>query len=173
MAYTTSLASVAPDEIERVGTDFRHVMTSSRRELVSHYLAYSISVQPLGELLGQIIDGGAVLHPKLWHPLRAPIFHARQDVPGLLAELQEHWGASRRSQEIADDWHAMEVSKVIAVLAHATAACEAVVNVIHPPHDWARAHRVRMPLAGAWTQQSTIGAWWREFLAAVGIQRRF
>jgi len=69
----------------------------------------------------------------------------------------------------ADDSYAIEISKVVAVVEHAAEDDEAIVNVIHPPGDWASARRVQMPLARAWKQESWFASAWREFLRAAGI----
>jgi len=86
MAYLTTIASAAPDELQRLVADSSHIITPTRFEFVSHYLAYGVHIQPLGAALRMAIDGGEQIHPDLWHPFRAPLFHSAVAVQDLHRE---------------------------------------------------------------------------------------
>lgn len=146
MAYFTILASVSPDDVQLLRRDASHLLSPSHFEPVSHYLAYSVVRQPLGSLLGKVLDGGEPINSDLWHPLRAPIVHTPDTVRGLLAQIQDEFEKLLSEATIPDDdWYHVEITKVVSVLRHAVSRSECVVNVMEPPFDAERADRVRIP----------------------------
>lgn len=147
VAYLTTLASVTLDDVERLRINSAHLLLPSRYEFVSHFVAYSVQAQPLGALLGQMIDGGEPINPDLWHPLRAPVVHFPEDVRDLHSQLEIEWNPLLAQQDfLDDDWYRIEIGKLMAVFEHAVQSHECVVNIIHPPIDEERALRVRMPI---------------------------
>lgn len=149
MAYLTTLAAVPMSEVNRLVADDTVVLTPTRYEFVSHYLALpGVEIQSLRGLLGEAIDGGKVINDKLWHPLRSPRFHSPDAVRELYDRFYSEWEAELAKVEISPkDWYRVEIEKVLAVFQYAALNDECVVNVIHPPMDAERADRVHIPLA--------------------------
>src|SRR5438034_879702 len=113
MAYLSILASVPHERILAFQGDPDQSLKATMTRGVSHLIAYWVEVQPLGHLLGEIIDGGSTLHDSLWHPLRVPIFHDPAQTKELSAKLDGEWNHVTRLQEIAkDDWYRLESEKV-------------------------------------------------------------
>jgi hypothetical protein len=91
-------------------------------------------------LLGRALDGGEVIHPDLWHPLRAPLVHR----PAAVRELAEQIAAAVDVAAAAgDDWAAAEVGRLLRLFRHAAEAGECVVSALDGPEDAERASRVR------------------------------
>jgi hypothetical protein len=148
VAYLTYLVSVPPAEVAALRADGTTSLTPSLKVGVSHLIGYWVQVQPLGQLLGQAIDGGTALSTELWHPLRDPCYHEPEAVQSLLAQLDAVWQQVTTSTPMQeDDWYRIEIEKVLRLFRHAAQRGECVVSVLAPPADWERAHRVRIPFA--------------------------
>ena len=148
MAYLTYLASVPQAEIVALKADPAPLLTPSLTVAVSHLIAYWVQVQPLGQLLGQAIDGGTVINSALQHPLRDPCYHELLVVNSLYAKLGEAWQQATAMESVAeDDWYRIEIEKVLRVFRHAAEHGECVVSVLQAPADEERADRVRIPFA--------------------------
>src|SRR5215471_8110428 len=92
MAYSTKLASVPQERVLLFRQDHRQSLKASRIVECSHLIAYSVTVQPLGQVLGKAIDGGEPLDVGLWHPLRPPLIHGSESVRMIWTELVAAWG---------------------------------------------------------------------------------
>ena len=133
MAYLNRLYSVPLSDIEAVREKADATIAPSFAVSVSHLVAYWVQVQPLGQLLGQAIDGGAMLSGTLRHKLRDPCYHEPEAVRLLSAELAEAWEQAIASHPVgSDDWYRMEIEKVLRLYAHATEHGECVVSVLDP-----------------------------------------
>lgn len=140
MAYSNLLAAVPEADIARLRADPAVLLRPSMVSGVSHLLAYWVEDQPLGGLLGRALDGGEVIRPELWHPLRPPLVHG----PAAVCEMAERVGAAAAGLALADDdWLAAEIGRLLRVFRHAAGAGECVVSALDPPADAARANRVR------------------------------
>ena len=147
MAYSTFIASVPKSEIAGFREGWVELMFASKIERVSHYLAYSVNLQPLGKLLGQAIDEGQLLREDLWHPFRAPIVKTENDVKSLWADLNEAWSIVLSESTLPeDDWDRIEITKLLAMYDHASQNSECIVSMLEPPHDSKRAQKVLIPL---------------------------
>ena len=78
MAYFNLLASVPEKDVERLRADPAFLLRPTLVSGASHLLAYWIQIQPLGGLLARALDGGEVIRPELWHPLRPPLQDLRR-----------------------------------------------------------------------------------------------
>src|SRR3954452_14155435 len=117
MAYRTYLASVSEDQVRRLASDPSGTLDASDTVTVSHLVAYWVQAQPLGQLLGEAIDGGRVLSEALWHPLRPPLYHPPDHVVSLFGLLSEAWNLETARHPLpADDWYRLEIEKVLKVL---------------------------------------------------------
>lgn len=145
MAYSCILAAVAPHQVERYKSGQLNSIHPSKTIQCSHLLAYWVQLQPLGNLLGEIIDGGERLRDDFWHPLRVPAAHSPAAVQKLYSMLVEAW-ASIPGKD-ASDWYVIEISKVIGLLEHANSLQLCVVIVLQPPLDSERAKLVENPLS--------------------------
>jgi hypothetical protein len=133
MAFLNHLVSVPPVEVEALRSDPDAYLTPSLAVAVSHLVAYWVQVQPLGQLLGQAIDGGAVLNPALRHQLRDPCYYALETVRSLHAQLSEAWEQATAAQPVPpDDWYRVEIEKVLRLFAHAADRGECVVSALEP-----------------------------------------
>ena len=141
MAYFNLLASVHETDVERLRGDPAFVLRPSIVSGASHLLAYWAGAQPLGGLLARALDGGEVIHPALWHPLRDPLAHR----PAAVRELADQIAAAVDATAVAgDDWLAAEVGRLVRLFRHAAAAGESVVSALDRPGDRQRASRVRL-----------------------------
>jgi hypothetical protein len=146
VAYLTYLASAPPAEVTALRVDHTTLLTPSLVVAVSHLIASWVQVQPLGELLGQAIDGGTELNSALWHPLRPPCYHEPEAVRALHAQLTEAWQRTLAAQSIPeDDWYRVEIEKVLRIFGHAAERGDCVVSALQAPFDAERAARVRIP----------------------------
>jgi hypothetical protein len=140
VAYFNLLAAVPAADIARLRADAAALLQPSMVSGASHLLAYWVEAQPLGGLLGRALDGGEVIRPELWHPLRPPLVHD----PAAVRQLTEQVGAAVAALALPDeDWLAGEVDRLLRVFRHAAAAGECVVSALDPPADTARASQVR------------------------------
>jgi len=147
MAYLTLIASVPESEIASFEGGAVELMSASRIERVSHYLTYSVSHQPLGNLLGQAIDGGEPLREDLWHPFRAPVVKTVNDVKNCWAELNEAWAVAVRQWNVPEgDWYRIEITKLLSIYDHARRESECIVSMLEPPADSERARKVKIPV---------------------------
>jgi hypothetical protein len=140
VAYFNLIASVPEADVERLCGDPAFLLRPSLVAGASHLLAYWVEAQPLGGLLARALDGGEVIHPELWHPLRPPLTHR----PAAVRELAGGIAAAVEAGAAADDdWLTAEVSRLLRVFRHAAGAGECVVSALDHPADAARAERVR------------------------------
>lgn len=133
MAYLTYLVSVPPTEVERLRSDPDVPVSRSLTVTVSHLIAYWVQIQPIGQLLGNAIDGGMVLNSGLRHRLRDPCYHDPETVRSLSMQLSEAWQQATSAEPIPpDDWYRIEIEKVLRLFAHAAGRGECVVSVLEP-----------------------------------------
>jgi hypothetical protein len=148
MAYLTLIASVPESEIISFEEGKIESMSASRIERVSHYLAYSVSHQPLGKLLGQAIDGGEPLREDLWHPFRAPVVKTVNDVKSCSTDLNEAWTAVTSQWNVSEgDWYRIEITKLLSIYNHASRESEYIVSILEPPADSEHVRKVKIPIA--------------------------
>jgi hypothetical protein len=146
LAYLTLMASVAESQVDAFRQDPALDLHSRMVAWASHLLSYCVTLQPLGQLLNDAVDGGGLLHADLWHPLRAPMFHRPMKVRTLAAQIDVAW-ASARAEIPQDDggWLVGEVGRLSRLFHHAATAGDCVVTALNPPSDEERARRVRIP----------------------------
>jgi hypothetical protein len=163
MAYITHLASIAEGDVDEFRLNATLQLHPSLVCGASHLLSYWVTVQPLGQLLNEAIDGGEVLHRELWHPLRPPMFHRPPKVQSLSDRVGAAWEAAI-SEVPQDDggWYAIEIGKLLQLYRHAASAGECVVTALALPADEERAQRVRIPWE-PWKAPANPGnrPWWR------------
>ena len=148
MAYGNYLASVADAQVQEYRSGCREVLSPSKVVICSHLIAHSVRRQPLGHLLGEVLDGGAALADRLWHPLRAPTYHRPEEAASLFSRITEAWVAliDRPKAPPDGDWYREEIAHVLDILAYATKRNEGVVSILEPPMDAERACRVSIPI---------------------------
>jgi hypothetical protein len=140
VAYFNLLAAVPEAEVVRLRAEPAALLQPSMVSGASHLLAYWVEAQPLGGLLARALDGGEVIRPELWHPLRPPLVHG----PAAVRELAAQVSAAVAGLALADDdWLAAEVGRMLRVFQHAAGTGECVVSALDPPADAARGDRVR------------------------------
>jgi hypothetical protein len=149
MAYSTLLATVADDQVAefREGTRPRLEVDLSIR--CSHLLPSLVHSKQMGGILRKAIDGGEILRPDLWHPLRTPLWHPSMSMAALELELRDSWnGLLQESGRPLDptDWYGIETSKVLKVFARALQFGNGVVSFLERPADHERASRVAIPV---------------------------
>jgi hypothetical protein len=135
LAYLNLLAAVTESQVNNLRADATIHLSPSLLVGVSHLIAYWVSVQPLGTVLGQAIDGGDLLNDVLEHPFRSPVFHSRQDVVLLEQKLTVAWrealaGAVTNELTSSDDWYRIEIEKVLRLYKHAVERDECVVSAL-------------------------------------------
>jgi hypothetical protein len=117
--------------------------------MVSHLVGYWIKLQPIGQALGEVLDGGELLSDAFQHPLRPPKLHLPADVARLHVALREGIKAASTAGEAREiDLFRSDIERLAAVLELAAARGEAVISVLEPPFDEERAAKVRIPFAG-------------------------
>lgn len=147
MAYLNFLAAASSQQIQALRTDSTVLLRPSLVVAVSHLVGYWVEIQPLGELLGQALDGGEELSDQLWHPLRRPVFHTAEQVQSLHGKLTGAWDSARGPQTERDewDWYRHEIGEVLRAFRHASERGECIVSVLQPPDDAERGRQVQMP----------------------------
>ncbi|WDI44593.1 hypothetical protein [Bremerella sp. P1] len=160
MAYLTLCAVVPTQQVEQIRADSTFILQPTQFEGVSHLLAYWIEVQPLGRVLGEIVDGGELLHEDLWHPLRPPMIHWSDDVLRLRDELAAAWKSYGGNQP-DDDWLTIEVRRLRRGMSHAVDQEACLVTALDMPGDTERARRVRMPWMPA--ENDPEPSWWENW----------
>jgi len=161
LAYFTLMASVGEAAVDAFHRDPATPLRPSLVSGASHLLGYWVSVQPLGRLLAEAVDGGELLHAELWHPLRPPMFHRPPRVRALADEIRAAWEVSRAELPKDDgDWLAAEVGRMLGVYRHAAAVGECIVTALDHPSDEARARRVRIPWQAP-SAKKDRRPWWK------------
>jgi hypothetical protein len=146
MAYGNFLASVSLEEIEKLRNTPSYMLNVDVLEQVSHLVGYWVKVQPLGELLGQALDGGEIVSASLHHPLRSPTFHTPGAAEALQRKLAQAWTASYESVTSPEmEWFRIEIEKVLGVFDAAVSHGHGVISVLEPPMDEERASLVHIP----------------------------
>jgi hypothetical protein len=146
LAYFTLMASVAEAEVDALRKDSSVVLHPSLVSGASHLLSYWVKVQPLGQLLNEVVDGGELLHEELWHPLRPPMFHRPIQVRSLAEQVEAAWESAKADKPQDDGgWLAAEIGRLLRLYRHAAAAGESVVTALDLPGDEQRAQLVRIP----------------------------
>ena len=115
MAYVNYLAVVNYEQIVEAVGPARVALMPTHVSAVSHFLTYSVEVQPLGRLLIEALDGGHGLDPELWHPLRPPKFHSPEATRRLCVDLELAWSNADAADPARDaaDWYRIEITKVL------------------------------------------------------------
>lgn len=99
--------------------------------------------------MNEVIAGGERLREDLWHPFRAPAVHGPKSVEDLHSRVIEAWSAlGPEWTGQTSDWYVIEISKVIELLVHASAAHMSVVSVLQPPFDEEQSKLIIIPIEG-------------------------
>ena len=150
MAYGVLMAAVPPEDIDEYRQSGRsQPLATTDLFTCSHGVAYWVTFQPLGQLLGEAIDRGEPLRSDLWHPLRPPIVVEPTEVRQRLVKLEEAFAGYLNDfglTESSEDWYVHEIGNVLGVYRLAAASGATVVSVVQPPWDEQRASRVVMPI---------------------------
>jgi hypothetical protein len=137
MAYGVVLAGVPESGVEEFRSGRVRALQPSKIVYCSHLLSYWVRVQPLGELLGEAIDGGESLRGDLWHRFRIPMVHPASQSRELYEKLRVEWerviSLKVGPEELG--YLGNEIPLVLSVFAHASAHQQAVVSVLDPPQD--------------------------------------
>ncbi len=148
MAYGNYIASVPFAEVAEYRRDRSRPLRPTRLENVSHLVAYWVRAQPVGQLLGQTLDGGEPLAADLYHPLRPPVVHPPEAVRRLLPALRQALQAATAAGPVREvEWFRPEIDNLLALFQHAADRGEAVVSALEPPMDEERAAKVVLPFA--------------------------
>jgi hypothetical protein len=146
MAYANYLASVEWTEVESLRKGLKATLAAETIVSVSHLLPGAVKQQPLGGCFATIIDGGEILSPSFWHPLRVPVVHSPQAISGLTKNLLaalENLDSASKSRFGVD----YEITSVLRVLNDAATNNRGLISVLEPPADEERAQRVRCPFS--------------------------
>lgn len=149
MAYKNWLASVNEHDVATFRSDLSLVLRPSRVSFASHLIGTAgwNDALPLRTVLSRALDGGDLLSPSLWHPLRPPMYHSPRATSVLAAILMVAWDRLISKQQLSsDDWLLLETERVISLFNFAAERDEGVVSVLEPPYDAERAARVHMPI---------------------------
>lgn len=148
MAYGNYIAAVPLDQIAELRRNPDSLLRPSRLEIVSHLLAYWVKAQPVGQIFGEILDGGERLAEGFEHPLRAPVMHSPADVVRLRTSLREGLDAATAAGETREiEWFRGDIESLVSVMDLAIESGEALASVLEPPMDEERAAKVRIPFA--------------------------
>ncbi len=129
MAYLNYLHSVPMARVEAFWQDQNQSLQATRSVTCSHGIAYWIQIQPLGQLLGEAIDGGEVLHQSLWHRFRVPKIHNVDSVARLYPDLKAAWTVALHEEPLSeDDWYRLQIDKVMDIFEWAHSHKECVVS---------------------------------------------
>jgi hypothetical protein len=162
LAYLTFVAAVSEDQVEAIRKDAVFVLTPTLIQGVSHLLSYGIQVQPLGQVLKSVIDGGDFLNKDLWHPFRPPKFHLPFAVAQLTNDLSKLWNYVSDPSEVRDNWLTSEMNRLLAVMHHGADSGACIVTALDFPADHDRAKRVRLPWKPPTAEQGAPRrAWWK------------
>src|SRR4051812_42252100 len=102
MAYLTYIASVPEEQVAAATHDPQRGLKPHLVSVVSHLIGYWLTLQPLGTLLGEAVDGGTRLSHDLWHPLRPPVYQPPYRVVSLYEELSEAWAEATSAQPVPE-----------------------------------------------------------------------
>jgi len=145
LAYLTLIAAVPDEQVAAIRTDATYVLTPTSIKGVSHLLSYWIQVQPLGQILNSVIDGGSCLHKEFWHPLRPPMVHLPNELAHLTESLKTAWSDISANSTEQDEWLTSEMIRLLAVMDHGVETGACIVTALDLPGDHERAKRVRIP----------------------------
>ena len=104
MAYLNFLLSVPEEQVESLRKDASYLLAPTKSTYVSHLMGYWVKIEPLGKLLGKLLDGGEVANPNLWHPFRVPVFHRPAAVQELYSEISHAWSKNVKSPPKHDEY---------------------------------------------------------------------
>ena len=145
MSYRVHLASVTADEIERARGTRAVELTASRTVVVDHDLV-NLDVQPLAEVLAELVDVGQPLRNDGWHPLRAPIVVDPETATARARRLEDAWRAAEPELGgLMGDVVGGDIRAVLDLYAHASASNEWVVSYLSAPADPRLADRSLVP----------------------------
>ena len=133
------------DQVAAIRIDAAYVLTPTLINGVSHLLSYWIQVQPLGQILNSVIDGGDCLNQEFWHPLRPPMVHLPVDLAQLTESLKKAWSDITANSTDQDEWLSSEMSRLLAVMEHGVEIGACIVTALDFPGDRDRAKHVRIP----------------------------
>lgn len=85
-------------------------------------VSYWVQVQPLGQILNNIIDGGETLQPELWYHFRSPGVHEADQVLQLTESLESALREISMEALPDGDWLSMEVARLLVALQGAVEA---------------------------------------------------
>ena len=144
MAYSTILASCSKERVAAFRSNQQESLRASRIISVSHILAYWIQLEPLHEILAEVIDGGEPLHRHFKHQFRDDMFHPAHQVPELHLRLKtSHEKALQEHQVPEDDWYRVQIEQMIELLAWASTNGEGVISLLGAPYNEATYARTR------------------------------
>jgi len=126
MAYLCIIASVPRERLDLIRAPADVSRLASRIAYASHYIV------PASTELRDAIDEGTPLDTDTWHSLRGFMFHEPAAVRNLAARLATFATQMREpGHALHDDvWTQAEVTKVVDLFHHASAAGDAVVTLL-------------------------------------------
>ena len=131
MAYPNLLVSVPVSAVARLNSVAKINQYASAGSYCSHLIAYWVEIQPLGQLLGEALDGGDPLPGGWRHRFRVPKYHPPASVTDLFTKINAEWELlCSQNANICkqDDWYALEIGRVMRLFEHASNHGEAVVS---------------------------------------------
>lgn len=138
MSYSVTLASVAELRIEAFRADRTLSLQASHSVCCSHFIAGTIGVLPLGNLIMEAVDGGENLAPNLAYFFRPPVFQSEEAVRRIFPNLAAAHKAAYQASPvpIADDnWWEIQINLVEEIYEWAAGRNEAVVSIVGPPYE--------------------------------------
>ena len=133
MAYLNYLFSIPEARATAFYQDQNASLQVTRSTVCSHLIAYSIPIQPLGELLDQALDGGEIFHASFSHPFRVPKIHSVDSVDALYPRLKEDWDQSHVEHPFDEnDWYEQQIKKVVELFEWAYLRDELVLSFLQP-----------------------------------------
>ena len=145
MHYTVVLASVTADSIERCRTTGEVDLATSMVASCPQDLV-NVEVQPLGDVLAELIDVGQPLRNDGWHPLRAPVVIDAETAAARSRRLDEAWReAEPELGGLMGEVLGADIDAIRTLYAHASANNEWVVSYLSAPPDPGLAARSLVP----------------------------
>lgn len=149
MAYGVIVAAVSHADVLQFRSNPSLLPVPQLITRITHLATYWIKVQPLGDVLSEVIDGGEEVSASLWHPLRGPSYHTPDSVRRNLPRLSGAWQLVQRPPVAREvPWFQYDVDAVLQNMRFAQEHGLGMISALSRPFDEQRSSRVLIPIAG-------------------------
>lgn len=161
MAYGLIISSIEKEKLEafqqqlsslletnKIGELENYLIQPSKLITTTHYFASAgTENKALDEVVGELFDGGVLLHEFFWHPYLPPRFHDQQKTKEITQKFSTVWSGFIETVPAQEkEWWEIDFHPILEVLKFAEEQEHIILVFMDKPFDKERADKVIYPI---------------------------